>query len=190
MSKDKPANGKARLGKALALALVVGGGAAGGAFALLELGIMGTPAEASDNTPKLVGKGEEDPYAPPPEEGEEQPQSELVYGDGGEKYRIAYWTFGDDFTSNLKETDALVQMTLAVSTRRDGRVLMWLGEHELALRSEVLTVLADTPEEALRSPAGKKRLQKRLAAAINALLTRSEGFGGVDQVYFRSLIVQ
>lgn len=188
-SEGAPAR-KGGLVKMLALALVLGGGAAGGAFALLKFGLVGTPAEAHDNTPKLILKGEEDPYpaAVPTQAGEGE--GELVHGDGGERYRITYFTFGDDFTSNLRDTDALVQLTLAASTRRDGRVLMWLKEHELALRSEVLTVLADTPEEALRSPAGKKQLQRRLTAAINAVLTRSEGFGGVDQVYFRSLIVQ
>ena len=37
---------------------------------------------------------------------------------------------------------------------------------------------------------GKDRLQKRLTAAINKVLTEEEGFGGVDQVYFKSFLVQ
>jgi flagellar FliL protein len=37
---------------------------------------------------------------------------------------------------------------------------------------------------------GKELLQKRLAAAINKVLTDEEGFGGVDNVYFRSLLIQ
>ena len=38
--------------------------------------------------------------------------------------------------------------------------------------------------------AGKDRLQKRLTAAINKVLKDEEGFGGVDNVYFRSFLVQ
>ena len=38
--------------------------------------------------------------------------------------------------------------------------------------------------------AGKQQLQKRLAAAINQVLEEREGFGGVANVYFRSLIIQ
>ena len=67
---------------------------------------------------------------------------------------------------------------------------MWMQQHELAIRSSILTVLADTPEEQLGSIEGKQALRKRLTAAINDELTSQEGFGGVDQVYFRSFIVQ
>jgi flagellar FliL protein len=51
-------------------------------------------------------------------------------------------------------------------------------------------VLADTPEEDAFTPEGKERLQKRLAGAINKVLTQTEGFGGVDAVYFKSFLVQ
>ncbi|MFX7804622.1 flagellar basal body-associated FliL family protein [Acinetobacter baumannii] len=33
-------------------------------------------------------------------------------------------------------------------------------------------------------------MQARLTAAINKVLTATEGFGGVDAVYFKSFIVQ
>jgi flagellar FliL protein len=79
---------------------------------------------------------------------------------------------------------------LACSTRRDGRVLMWLKKHELAIRSAVLVVLADTPEEDAFTPEGKVRLAKRLTDAINKVLTETEGFGGVDRVYFKGFLVQ
>ena len=67
---------------------------------------------------------------------------------------------------------------------------MWVRKHELAIRSEILVVLADTPEEDAFTPEGKERLQKRLAGAINKVLTQTEGFGGVDAVYFKSFLVQ
>ena len=81
-------------------------------------------------------------------------------------------------------------MSLAASTRRDGRVLMWLYEHSLAIRSRLLVELADTPEDEVMSSEGKKRLQQRLTAAVNDVLVAQEGFGGVDNVYFRTFIVQ
>ena len=54
----------------------------------------------------------------------------------------------------------------------------------------MLAVLADTPEEEVYTVAGKDRLQKRLTAAINRVLTETEGFGGIDAVYFKSFLVQ
>ncbi|HCY03289.1 MAG TPA: flagellar basal body-associated protein FliL, partial [Erythrobacter sp.] len=45
-------------------------------------------------------------------------------------------------------------------------------------------------EADLASVAGKEKLQQRLTKAINEALEEREGFGGVDNVYFRSFIVQ
>lgn len=197
MSSDKPdpdakpkKKGKGLVTKLLG-ALVLLGAGGGGAFGMMQAGILGNGGkhEQEDNFPKLIRKGEEDPYAPKAEakEGEGVPE---VDGEGGSKYRTAYYNFTDDFTSNLKDTDGLVQVSLAASTRRDGRVLMWIKKHELAIRSDMLAVLADTPEEEIHSLEGKKRLQKRLTAAINKVLIDTEGFGGVDDVYFKSFLFQ
>lgn len=190
---EKPA--KAKKGKGILVGAVAGVvlvAAGGGAtFALVQSGMIGgghaEPKE--DNTPKLVRKGEEDPFAPKTEAKEGEGVAE-VEGDGGSEYRTSYFSFTEDFTSNLKNSSALVQISPACSTRRDGRVLMWLKKHELAIRSEVLVVLADTPEEDAFTPEGKQRLEKRLTAAINKVLTQTEGFGGVDAVYFKSFLVQ
>jgi flagellar FliL protein len=141
------------------------------------------------NEPKLVRKGDEDPYAPKAE-GKEGEAAAAVDGEGGSEYRTSYYNFTEDFTSNLKNSTGLVQVSLACSTRRDGRVLMWLKKHELAIRSEILVVIADTPEEDVYSPDGKQLLQKRLTDAINKVLVANEGFGGVDAVYFKSFLVQ
>jgi flagellar FliL protein len=170
--------------------LVVGGGAV---FGLMAAGVIGGHAEEKkkEEGPQLVKKGEVDPYAPPAKEGAEgeggAPEAE---SEGGDPYRTAYFTFTDDFTSNLKDTDAMVQASIACSTRRDGRVLQWLAKYELAIRSELLEVLADTPENDISTVEGKDRLQKRMTAAINQVLIQKEGFGGVDGVYFRNFIIQ
>lgn len=193
--EPKPKKGKGLLVKAV-LGLVLIGAGGGGTFALVKSGMIGGGGEGhakkEDNSPKLIKKGEEDPYAPKSEgkEGEGEGGGGEVEGEGGSEYRTAYYNFTEDFTSNLKHSSALVQINLACSTRRDGRVLQWLKKHELAIRSEILVVLADTPEEDAFSPEGKERLGKRLTGAINAVLTKTEGFGGVDQVYFKSFLVQ
>ena len=189
-TEKKPKKGKGLLVKAVGgLALLGVGG--GGVFAAVQTGMIGSHAEAKeDNNPKLIRKGEEDPYAPKAEGGEEGGGGEAVYGEGGSEYRTAYYTYEGDFTANLKGSDSLIQVSLAASTRRDGRVLMWQKEHELAMRSALLAVLADTTEDQASTIDGKARLQKRLTAAINKVLIDEEGFGGIDDVFFRSFIVQ
>jgi flagellar protein FliL len=198
MSAETPETpAKPKKGKGLLMKIVIGltliGAGGGGVFALVQTGMLGSSAhpEKEDKNPKLVKKGDEDPYAPKAEGGKEgEGGAGEVEGEGGSEYRTSYYNFTEDFTSNLRDSEGLVQVSLAASTRRDGRVLMWLKKHELAIRSAMLAVLADTPEEDVYSIAGKERMQKRLTAAINKVLTETEGFGGVDKVYFKSFLVQ
>jgi flagellar FliL protein len=192
---DKPAKGKSPImliAITAVLMLAIGGG---GAFAMFKMGIIGGSKQEHvkvDNSPKLIKKGQEDPYAPKAAEGGKEGEggAKEVEGDGGSPYKTSYYTFSEDFTSNLKNSSALVQISVACSTHRDGRVMMWLKKHELAIRSEMLKVLADTPEEDVSTMEGKEKLQKRLTASINHVLTEEEGFGGVDAVYFKSFLVQ
>ncbi|MDT0506841.1 flagellar basal body-associated FliL family protein [Novosphingobium sp. MMS21-SN21R] len=169
--------------------LAVGGG---GVFGLVAAGVIGGGhAEVKeDPNPKLIRKGEVDPYAPVAKEGEGEGGGADVEGEGGSEFRTVYYNFPEDFTSNLRDSEALLQVNIAASTRRDYRVILWMKKHELAIRSAVLIAIADTPEEDVYSPVGKDRLQKRLTAAINKVLTGTEGFGGVDAVYFKTFIVQ
>lgn len=196
MSKDKSDNDASpKRAKRLIVRLLVGTGllAVGGGcvFGLVQAGVLPTvSATKGDNRPKLVRKEDNDPYPPPPALGKDGSAMPDIQGDGGSAYRTNYFSFAEEFTSNLRESDALVQASLAASTRHDGRVLIWLRKHELALRSALLAILADTPEEEIYTVEGKQRLQKRMTGAINRVLIEAEGFGGVDAVYFRTLIIQ
>lgn len=180
--------GKGRLVKAVVLLAMLGAGG-GGAYAYVSGGLMDKgPGAKNANVPQLVLKGEKDPYAPAAVEGEGTTPD--IIGEGGSKYRTAYFLFTEEFTSNLKDSAGLIQVSIAAATHHDGRVLTWLKKHELALRSRILIELADTPEEEVLTPDGKEDLQKRLAKGMNEVLTDAEGFGGVDAVYFRSLLIQ
>lgn len=168
----------------IVVALGVGAGGAYGAFAA---GLLGHGEEGGPNHPELVRKGETDPYPAPGGEADEGP---VVYGEGGSEFRTAYYTFEDSFTSNLADSSGLIQVELAASTQRDGRVLQWIHTHELAIRSAILVQLAATSEADLYTVEGKEALAKRLTDAINEVLVEKEGFGGVDNVHFKGLLVQ
>ena len=79
---------------------------------------------------------------------------------------------------------------IAISTPYDNRVVENLKTHEMAVRSAVLLALGETAEDEVFTADGKKKLQKRLTAAINAVLKEKEGFGGIGNVYFTNFIVQ
>lgn len=191
--KPKKKKGGGMMIKVVGAIALLGAGA-GGVFGLVAAGVIGGggPHEVIkvDNNPKLIRKGEEDPFAPAAKEGEGEAGGADTDGDGGSEFRTIYYNFPDDFTSNLRDSDALLQVNISASTRRDYRVVLWMKKHELAIRSALLIAIADTPEEEVVSPEGKARFQKRMTATINKVLTENEGFGGVENVYFKSFIVQ
>ena len=195
--KEKPENGEGggKSGKGGIIKIVLGavlllGAGAGGAYGAFAMGLIGGGEGAHEpDEPKLVLKGEEDPYTLPGAE-KEKDAAAPVYGEGGSKYRTVYYSFEESFTSNLADSPGLVQLELAVSTRRDGRVLQWVKNHELAIRSAILAQLAATSEAEVYDVAGKEKLAKRLTKAVNDVLEENEGFGGIDAVHFKGFLVQ
>lgn len=199
MAKDKDNGDKAAAGEpkgggkagivklAIGAVLVLGLGA-GGAYGAFAAGLLGGK-EAGPDRPQLVRKGETDPYAPAGD-GKDKDKAATVHGEGGSKYRTAYYSFADSFTANVADSAGLIQVELAVSTQRDGRVLQWVQTHELAIRSAILVELAATPEAEAFDPVGKRKLAQRLTKAINGVLEANEGFGGIENVHFRGYLVQ
>lgn len=183
-SEEKPKGGKMKLIIGAVALLATGAGGAYGAFAA---GLIGGGAESGPDLPEMVRKGDSDPYALP-DSGNEG--AAVVHGEGGNEYRTAYYSFEETFTSNLADSPALIQVDLAVSTRHDGRVLAWVQNHELAIRSAILVQLAATPEAEIYAVDGKQELSQRLTNAINTVLEENEGFGGVEAVHFKGLLVQ
>lgn len=183
-------SGKGGMIKVILGAVLLLGLGAGGAYGAFAMGLIGEAGgEKEIDEPKLVLKTDADPYPLPGAE-KEKDAAATVYGEGGSKYRTAYYSFADSFTSNLADSPGLVQVELAVSTRRDGRVLQWVKTHELAIRSAILAQLAATTEAEAYDVEGKKRLAGRLTKAVNQVLEENEGFGGIDAVHFRGFLVQ
>ena len=169
-------------------ALVLLGVGAGGAYGAFAAGFVGADQDSGPDTPDYVRKGEADPYPLPSSEKDDG--EPIVYGEGGSEYRTAYYSFDESFTSNLIDSPALIQVELAVSTRRDGRVLQWVANHEMSIRSAILAQLAATSEIEVYSVEGKQALAQRLTDATNQVLEENEGFGGVEAVHFQGILIQ
>jgi len=183
---EKSGGGMIKIVLIVVVTLFVGAGGAYGAFAA---GLIGGDSDSGPDLPKLVKKGDSDPYAPA-DSGKGKDSGPAVYGEGGSEYRTAYYSFADSFTSNLSDSPALIQVELAISTQHDGRVISWVRSHELAIRSAILVQLAATPEADVFDVEGRAKLSERLTKAINQVLEDNEGFGGVDAVHFKGFLVQ
>lgn len=172
--------------------LVIGGGGAAAGF-FLAGSSAGAHAPAPD-VPQLV-----------PREGAEADGDATAQGGnhgeaasaaGGEarvdptRFTATYHSIEAPFTSNLAESDAFVQMAIGVSTYYDARVIDAVKAHEPAIRSAVLMQLAAADESLVASPSGRQQLQRDLTRVINQVLRERTGFGGIDNVYFTSFVVQ
>ena len=62
--------------------------------------------------------------------------------------------------------------------------------HQLALRSEILTIMSEFSSEDISSRDGKYKLAESLRDGINEVLMKVEGFGGIENVHFTSFVVQ
>lgn len=180
---------------ALVAVLLVGGGVGGGLYAMNAGLLGGGGGHGESDAPRLVPK-EEEVRATLGKEGDHGDGGDAhggkatPKGEGGDKYASNYYPLEKEFTSNLQESVHFVQVGIAVSTPYDARVLENLKTHEIAVRSQVLLALGDTSEEEVFTVEGKRKLQVRLAKAINAVLKEKEGFGGISNVYFTNFIVQ
>lgn len=108
----------------------------------------------------------------------------------GTKFQASYYPLTEQFTSNLRDDSGMVQLGLGVSTFYDESVLENVKLHEMAIRSAVLLVLTEQDSTILATAQGKEALKQRLRAAVNEVLKKKEGFGGIDEVYFTSLVIQ
>lgn len=189
--------------------LVMGGaGAAGGLYAAGAFSHAETAPKEDPNKPHLVPKGGDpvaiaEKYAVAPE-GESADTAvpaghKFKLPSGGvdlprpknpEDYEATYFQMPNPFTSNLSDSDAFVQIAVAVATYYDGRVLDAIKAHETAIRSDVLLMLAQEQQLVLSTPEGKEALQKKMTRLINKVLKEKTGYGGVDNVYFTNFVIQ
>lgn len=190
--KDDAAVPKKKGGKKKLIIMVVGGlmlaggGVAGGMFAA-GMGIGGAHANGpvrDKNAPELETREGQKPH----EADEFKAVGSFV--PDPKVYKPSYYTMEQNFTSNLRDTDGIVQVALGMSTFYDHKVTDALKDNDMPLRSAALAVLANSDSLSLSTPQGKAQLQSQLKDAMNKVLIDKTGYGGVDSVYFTSFIIQ
>ena len=107
-----------------------------------------------------------------------------------EKFVTSYYEFPTPFTTNLKNSRKFIQAGLGIGTQYDASVIENLKKHELAIRSEVLLILADQTEADLIGIENRKKVQDKIRDGINTILTERERFGGIENVFFTTLVMQ
>ena len=107
-----------------------------------------------------------------------------------EIFETTYYEFPGNFTTNLKGSKKFLQISVGVSTQYDEQVMANVDSHQLALRSEILTIMSEFSSEDIAGRTGKQKLADALKEGINGVLETVEGFGGVENVHFTSFVLQ
>lgn len=199
---EAPAKPKGKMKRFLLIGvgtiIVLGAGVGAGLYASGTIPGAKHEVKEDPNRPKLVERSDEAEPAAEGEGGDAKPVPKVgtvsVKSDttrvDPKRFEATYFPIEQNFTANLADGTGFVQVGLSLSTYYDGKVIANLQRQAVPIRSAILLVLSDQDPVVLSTPEGKTLLQKRLTDAINKVLRDHEGFGGVDNVYFTTLVIQ
>jgi flagellar protein FliL len=190
----KGGKGKKIILISLAVLMVAGGSAGAGLYA--AGGFSKDEKPEDPNRPKLVERSAEHD-APEAEAGKEAPPkigTVAVKSDTDKvdprKFEMTYFPIEQNLTSNLSDGQGFVQVGLSLATYYDGKIIANIKRQLVPIRSAILLTLSQQAGTVLATPEGKDQLQQQLTRSINRVLREKEGFGGIDNVYFTTLVIQ
>ncbi len=133
--------------------------------------------------------------------GEEGGEGEGEDGEGGPQrmvkdipetpvFQTSYYEFPDTLTTNLKGSRRFLQVGIGMSTQYDASVITNVETHAMAIRSDFLAVISGFSEEDVAGMEGRDRLAAAMKQAVNNRLEQLEGFGGIENVFFPSFVLQ
>jgi flagellar FliL protein len=95
-----------------------------------------------------------------------------------------------EYLANLTGSRKVIQVQVALMTTYDDRVFKNVDKHEFALRSAALDVLRQVTEAEIEQPTFRKDLAEKIRTEMNAVLEKFEDFGGIEEVYFTTFVIQ
>lgn len=168
--------------KKITSALMITAVLAGGGFGA-GLYFAGTPLSPADQVLRLM---EQDVAADDAATMQRVPRQ----APEASRFQTSYYAFEEPLTTNLQGSSRFLQIGVGLSTQYDASVIENVTTHNMALRSDMLAVISNFTEEAINGQNGRQQLATELMQAINARLEQLEGFGGVEDVFFSSFVLQ
>jgi flagellar FliL protein len=107
-----------------------------------------------------------------------------------EAFATTYFEFPGNFTTNLRGSKRFIQVSIGLATQYDKKVIENVQKHEVAIRAEVLALLAEQSEVEVAGVENRKRMQNTIRDMINRVLMERTEFGGIENVYITALVMQ
>ncbi|MBM3361992.1 MAG: flagellar basal body-associated FliL family protein [Betaproteobacteria bacterium] len=138
-----------------------------------------------DPDPEAAAKGGEKG-----KDGKDAKPEKLKKSPEAQRFDFNYFQMEREFLVNITGSKRVMSIQVAVMTRYDQRVVDNIKKHEFALRSAMMDVMRQSQESDINKPEFRVELAKKLRDAMNSLLEKYEEFGGVEDVFFTSFIIQ
>jgi len=106
------------------------------------------------------------------------------------RFEKNYLQLDKELMTNITGSKKVMVVQLALMTHYDSRVFDNVKKHEFALRSAMLDVMRQTTEADVSKPDFRKDLAAKLKDVLNELLEKFEDFGGIEDVFFTSFVMQ
>ena len=106
------------------------------------------------------------------------------------RFEKNYLQMEKELMTNITGSKKVMVVQVALMTHYDTRVFDNVKKHEFALRSAMLDVMRQTTEAEVTKPDFRKELANKLKEVANELLEKFEDFGGIEDVFFTSFVMQ
>ena len=106
------------------------------------------------------------------------------------RFEKNYFQIEKELMTNITGSKKVMVVQVALMTHYDSRVFDNVKKHEFALRSALLDVMRQTTEADVTKPDFRKELASKLKDVLNELLEKFEDFGGIEDVFFTSFVMQ
>ena len=106
------------------------------------------------------------------------------------RFEKNYLQLDKELMTNITGSKKVMVVQVALMTHYDQRVFDNVKKHDFAIRSSMLDVLRQTTEAELARSDFRKNLAEKLKVVMNEVLEKNEDFGGIEDVFFTSFVVQ
>ena len=106
------------------------------------------------------------------------------------RFENTYLEIDKEFMTNITSSKKIMVVKVAVMTHYDSRVFDNVKKHEFAIRSAVLDVMRQSTEADVAKPDFRVELATKIKVVMNDMLMKYEDFGGIEDVFFTSFVMQ
>ncbi len=106
------------------------------------------------------------------------------------RFENTYLEIDKEFMTNITNSKKIMVVKVAVMAHYDSRVFDNVKKHEFAIRSAVLDVMRQSTEADVAKSDFRVELAAKIKVVMNDMLMKYEDFGGIEDVFFTSFVMQ